>query len=89
MSHNENITRIKAVYNALGDLKNKVVFVGGATVSLYADRQATEVRPTDDVDILIEISSNWEFANLDQQLRIGVLKMMQRQNLLGDTHYQV
>ncbi len=69
MSHNENITRIKAVYNALGDLKNKVVFVGGATVSLYADRQATEVRPTDDVDILIEISSNWEFANLDQQLR--------------------
>jgi hypothetical protein len=69
MSHIENITRIKAVYNALGDLKNKVVFVGGATVSLYADRQATEVRPTDDVDILVEISSNWEFADLEQQLR--------------------
>ena len=69
MSHNENITRIKAVHNALGDLKNKVVFVGGATVSLYADRQATEVRPTDDVDILVEITSSSEFANLEQQLR--------------------
>jgi hypothetical protein len=28
MSHKENITRIKAVYNALGPLKDKVVFVG-------------------------------------------------------------
>jgi hypothetical protein len=31
-----------------------VVFVGGATVSLYADRIAAEVRPTDDIDILLE-----------------------------------
>ena len=69
MSHTENITRIEAVYNALGDIKNKVVFVGGATVSLYADRQAAEIRPTDDVDILVEISSRSEYAALEQQLR--------------------
>jgi len=51
MSHRTNITRIRAVSNALGELRDKVVFVGGATVSLFADRLATEVRPTDDVDI--------------------------------------
>lgn len=35
MKHtHENIVRIKAVYNLLGDLKDKVVFVGGATVYL-------------------------------------------------------
>ena len=32
MSH-INVVRIKAVYNALDELKDKVVFVGGATVS--------------------------------------------------------
>jgi len=69
MSHKENITRIKAVSNALGELKDKVVFVGGATVSLYVDRIAPESRPTDDVDILIEISSRWNFADIEEELR--------------------
>ncbi len=54
MSHRTSITRIKAVNNALGDLKDRFVFVGGATVSLYADRMAEELRPTDDVDVLVE-----------------------------------
>jgi len=39
-----NMTRIKAVYNALEELKHKVVFVGGAVVSLYADREVLEFR---------------------------------------------
>ena len=69
MSHRINITRIKAVSNALGYLKDKVVFVGGATVSLYADRAAAEVRPTEDVDVLVEIFSRWDYAALEEQLR--------------------
>lgn len=55
MSHHLNITRIKAVYYALGDLKDKVVFDGGATVSLYADTKSEVVRPADDIDIVVEI----------------------------------
>ena len=59
MNHHQNITRIKAVNNALGPLNDKVVFVGGATVSLYAEYEngipEDLVRPTDDVDILIEL----------------------------------
>ena len=69
MSHQTNITRIRSVSNALGDLRDKVVFVGGATVSLYADRIALEVRPTDDVDIIVEIATRWQFAEIEEQLR--------------------
>jgi len=69
MSHHINITRIKAVYNALGELKNRVVFIGGATVSLYADRVAPEVRETKDVDVLVEIGSLANFHTLEEQLR--------------------
>jgi predicted nucleotidyltransferase len=69
MSHQENITRIKAVYNALGPLKDKVVFVGGATVSLYRERDWPEVRITEDVDIVIEIWQYGSYADLEEQLR--------------------
>ena len=55
MSHHTNIVRIKAVANALNELKEKVVFVGGATISLYPDSPVLEVRPTDDIDVIIEI----------------------------------
>lgn len=68
-NHAYNIERIKAVYDALGELKDEVVFVGGATVSLYADRMADEVRETIDVDIVVEVASNWEYAALEEKLR--------------------
>jgi predicted nucleotidyltransferase len=64
-----NITRIKAIYNALGVLRDEVVFVGGATVSLYATREAAEVRPTEDIDIVVEVGSYASFADLEIQLR--------------------
>lgn len=73
MIHHQNITRIKAVYNALGHLKNSVVFVGGATVALYAEYEngipEDLVRPTDDVDMLIEIWAYDEYAKIEAQLR--------------------
>jgi predicted nucleotidyltransferase len=69
MNDHTNIVRIKAVYNALGELKDKVVFVGGATVALYADRKTYELRPTDDVDILVEIYTKKEYAELEELLR--------------------
>ncbi|MBI1782086.1 MAG: hypothetical protein HYR66_12070 [Sphingobacteriales bacterium] len=69
MNHHINITRVKAVYNALDELKDKVVFVGGATVSLYADRMAAEIRETSDVDILIELYKRKDYIELEEQLR--------------------
>jgi hypothetical protein len=69
MSHHQNITRIKAIYNALGPLKDKVVFVGGATISLYRDGDRPEVRVTEDVDVVIEIWQYGSYAALEEQLR--------------------
>jgi predicted nucleotidyltransferase len=69
MSHSTNITRIKAVNNALGELKDKVVFVGGATVSLYPDRRFFETRVTDDVDVIVEIINYQGRAELEEKLR--------------------
>lgn len=69
MSHHTNIVRIKAVANALNDLKEKVVFVGGATISLYPDRPVLEVRPTDDIDVIIEILNYIDRTKLEEKLR--------------------
>lgn len=68
MSAHTNLLRIKVVYDALGSLRNEVVFVGGATVSLYAER-AEEIRPTDDVDILLEIWTYKDYAAIEEKLR--------------------
>ena len=67
--NSENITRIRVVYNALEELAKDVVFVGGATVSFYADRPAGESRPTDDVDILIELMHYGDYALVEEKLR--------------------
>jgi len=69
LSHLTNTVRIKAVANALDNLKEKVVFVGGATISLYPDRPVFEVRPTDDVDVIIEILNYSHRAELEEKLR--------------------
>ena len=69
MSHHTNKVRIKAVANALGELKEKVVFVGGATISLYADRPVFEIRPTDDVDVIIELLNYAGRTALEEKLR--------------------
>jgi len=69
MSHLQNITRIKAVYDALEELAAEVIFIGGAVVSLYADRPSLEIRPTDDVDILIELLDYNGYAAIEEKLR--------------------
>ncbi len=66
-----NIVRLKAVAQILFALKEAFVFVGGATVSLYATSAdlAGEIRPTDDVDVIIEIASYSGFTKLEEKLR--------------------
>ncbi|MES2388724.1 MAG: nucleotidyl transferase AbiEii/AbiGii toxin family protein [Bacteroidota bacterium] len=67
--HHINITRIKAVHHALRELGNEVVFVGGATVSLYSDTSVDDARPTDDVDILVEVANRFGYFNIEEKLR--------------------
>ena len=64
-----NRNAIKKVASALGELNEKVIYVGGAVVSLYInDTAADDVRPTKDVDIGIEIASLSELEELRQTL---------------------
>lgn len=59
----------KRVAVALGELNAKVVFVGGAMISLYIDDLAAEdVRPTKDIDITFRIVSTGELEVLRETL---------------------
>ncbi len=65
-----NRLRLRAVAQQLGPLNEQVVYVGGATVSLYVDPVAAgETRPTDDVDVVIELASYTSYGLLDERLR--------------------
>ena len=60
---------IKTIAHALGNLNDKVVYVGGAVVSLYIDDKAAEdIRPTKDIDISLEIASIAELEKLREDL---------------------
>lgn len=60
---------IERVANALGELNEKVIYVGGATVGLYInDPAAEDVRPTKDVDISIKVASFVELEDIREQL---------------------
>jgi hypothetical protein len=70
-----NRLRLKAVARQLGELNEQVVYVGGATASLYVNRAvAPEVRPTTDIDVVIELASYADYALLDETLRKRVFK---------------
>ena len=69
MSHQDNVSRIKVVREALGHLRNDVVFVGGSTVSFYADRETFEVRETDDVDVIIEVLTYSDHVKFEEKIQ--------------------
>ena len=64
-----NLGVIRKVAHALGELNERVAYVGGAAVSLYInDPAADDVRPTKDVDISLEIASIGELDKLREEL---------------------
>lgn len=65
-----NIDMLQTVAKGLGELKNDMVFVGGVVAELYADDPAaSDIRPTTDVDCVIELSSRIAHAQLEENLR--------------------
>lgn len=66
-----NLPRLIAVAHALGPLRERVVFVGGAVVNLYSTTATTtpEPRITDDVDCIIEVAPRTAFHQLEDDLR--------------------
>jgi hypothetical protein len=67
---NDNINMLQTVAEGLGDLRDDMVFVGGAVAELYADDPAaSDIRPTQDVDCTIELRSYREHNELEEALR--------------------
>lgn len=61
---------IKLVAAALGELNERAVFVGGAAVPFYLPEvYLTQARPTDDIDVVMEIVGFNASAINDQALR--------------------
>jgi predicted nucleotidyltransferase len=64
-----NLGVIRKIATALNELNERVVYVGGAVVSLYInDPAAEDVRPTKDVDISLEIASVGELEEIRELL---------------------
>lgn len=78
MLKNTQINRAvtKKIGTALGPLNKRVVYVGGAVVSLYIDDpSADDVRPTKDLDITLKIATIGELEALRQELvNIGFIQ---------------
>lgn len=85
---------IKKVASALGDLNDEVIYVGGATVSLYInDPAADDVRPTKDIDISLQILSIPQLEEVRQLLiekgftqsaELGIICRFQLDDVLVD-----
>jgi hypothetical protein len=65
-----NIQMLELAAEQLGNLLEEVVFVGGATVELWiTDDAAPEFRPTDDIDVVVEISTPREYYRFEKRIR--------------------
>jgi hypothetical protein len=64
-----NIAIVAEVATALKELKEQMIFVGGAVVSLYTDDPAAdEIRPTGDVDMTINLLNYSDWVKMQERL---------------------
>ena len=69
-SYEFNHKQLCVIANALGDLLPKVTFVGGCTTVLLVDEAAfSGVRQTEDVDVIIDVSTYLEYQHFSKALR--------------------
>lgn len=65
-----NIGMLQAIANALGDLTDELVFVGGCAVGLLITEPARPpARATTDVDVIAEVISYNEYCRLGERLK--------------------
>lgn len=65
-----SVEQLELAAASLDDLLPEVVFVGGATVGLWiTDPGAPPVRPTYDVDVVVEVATRSGFHDFEDRLR--------------------
>jgi hypothetical protein len=67
------IEMLERAAEALGPLVDAdVAFVGGATIALWGtDQAAAAFRPTDDVDVIVGVSSRVAYYRFEERLRVA------------------
>lgn len=84
-----NIELLELAESALGELVDQVVFVGGATVGLWiSDPAAPPVRPTDDVDVVVEVTSRSGFYEFEARLRDAGFREDQESGVVCRWHHR-
>ena len=65
-----NIPKVKVIANKLGNLNDRVVYVGGGIIELLLDKEyVLKPRMSEDVDTIIEIYTRGEYSKVEAQLR--------------------
>lgn len=66
----KNVAMLTVVAKGLKGLREKVVFVGGATIDLFVtDVAGPRTRATDDVDCVVEMEGRIQYHQLEDELR--------------------
>ncbi len=65
----ESLHAIAAIATALGDVNDQVVFVGGTVVALYPLEEGVDIRPTVDVDCVVNVATTLEYYAFLEKLR--------------------
>jgi hypothetical protein len=64
------IAMLERAAKILAPLDERITFIGGVTIALYLDEiSASDVRPTFDVDCVIEVTSTANYHKLSDKLR--------------------
>jgi predicted nucleotidyltransferase len=67
---NPNLEMLRIAVENLGELADEMVFVGGCTTGLLiTDKGAAEVRATDDVDSIVEVTSYGQYNRFAERLK--------------------
>ncbi len=70
MNYEINLKTLQLANDLLGELSNEIVFVGGITTFLYVDVDiADDIRPTRDVDFVIDTTKKNEYDQFQDKLR--------------------
>lgn len=70
LRNNVNIEMLSLVAQHLGSLREDVVFLGGCTTGLLlTDNAAPDVRPTTDVDLIVEVSLKHDYHHIEARMR--------------------
>jgi hypothetical protein len=84
----ENLVMLERALEHLGVLADDVVFVGGATVDLWiTDAAAPEFRLTEDVDVVVEVSTKRDYYRLEERLRSAGFENDQESGLICRFRY--